>query len=289
MPSSPDPLLGAELMAQGENLNTWGAPKLNQVIAVLAEAVAGRAAYTVSGAYTPTSANFVGNEARRFIHDITGGTGGTVTLPGRSFVKLFRNGSAGPLSVTTGGGAAATLAAGASALLWCDGANVRRLWDNDAGGARLTNVGAGVAASDAATRGQLDAAVFGASVGAFPAVADNAGRLLRVNAVETAPEWGPQSRRVALAAGGVLAPLTPYSLDTSAARVLTLPVLASLAVGDWVELRDATGEAATNNASVTPAGADTFLGGLAAPFLLDINRGAVLFEATAAGWRVHPL
>ena len=38
MPSSPSSRIRAELQASGENLNTWGAPKLNEVVKRLRDA-----------------------------------------------------------------------------------------------------------------------------------------------------------------------------------------------------------------------------------------------------------
>lgn len=188
MPSSPDPLLGIELQATGENLNTWGLLLNNRSLALLAEAIAGRAAYAVSGAYTVTSTNYVTNEARKGIQDVTSGTGGTVTFPsGKTWVKLFRNGSSGLLSVTVGG-TAATIQAGRSAMLWSDGTTVRRLWDNDAGGARLTNLGTPTAATDAVTRGYVDDTAFNMAAGALPGQTGNAGKFLTTNG--TTAGWG---------------------------------------------------------------------------------------------------
>ena len=43
MPSSYSASLRLELQAAGENLNTWGAPRLNNVIARMDKAIAGRA------------------------------------------------------------------------------------------------------------------------------------------------------------------------------------------------------------------------------------------------------
>ena len=58
MPSSFTPRLRLELQAAGENLNTWGAPKLNNVIARLDFAVAGRNGVALSGApYSLTASN----------------------------------------------------------------------------------------------------------------------------------------------------------------------------------------------------------------------------------------
>ena len=49
MPSTPSNRFRLELQASGENLNVWGAPKLNEALKRLEEGVAGRAAYALSG------------------------------------------------------------------------------------------------------------------------------------------------------------------------------------------------------------------------------------------------
>lgn len=187
MPSTPDPIGGNELQAAGENLNVWGAPKLNQVITNLAFMIAGRVSYACNGSYTPTTTNYVANEFRAFIHDVTG-TGGAITMPARPFVKLFRNGSSGTITVACGG-VSATILAGRSALIWSNATDCFRFWDNDAGGARLNNIGAPLADTDAATKKYVDDASFSPITPAFPALTGNKGRVLTVNNAENNVGW----------------------------------------------------------------------------------------------------
>jgi hypothetical protein len=288
MPSNADPLGNVELMAAGENLNTWGDPKLNTALTLIIQMIAGRSSYAVSGAYAPTSTNYVANEYRRFIHEVTG-TGGTITMPGKSFVKLFRNGGTGPITVTTGSGVTATVAAGASALVWCDGTNVRRLFDNDAGGAKLINLGAPTASTDAATRGYVDATAFMMAAGSLPGQSGSAKRALVTDGTAASWDWAYNPPRDELATDATLAEDSYYDVDTSITRALTLPALSGMTLGGVVEVRDATGQAGTNNISVVPGGADAFLGGLTSPFLINLNRGGALFVARATGWRVLPV
>jgi len=170
----------------------WGAPKLNQVITNLAFMIAGRVTYACNGSYAPTTVNYVANEFRAFIHDVTG-TGGAITMPARPFVKLFRNGCSGSITVSCGG-ASATILAGRSALVWCTGnpENICfKFWDNDAGGARLTNLGAPVADADASTKKYVDDTAFSGTLPAFPGLTGNAGRALTVNSAENNVGWIP--------------------------------------------------------------------------------------------------
>jgi hypothetical protein len=64
MPSSATPSLRLEMQAAGENLNTWGAPKLNTVIALIDFAIAGWTVVNLTGPAVLTSANFAPDQAR---------------------------------------------------------------------------------------------------------------------------------------------------------------------------------------------------------------------------------
>ena len=83
MPSSYTNSLRFVLQATGENLNTWGVLNNNSMIALADYAIAGRAAFTLSGSKTLTTANGATDEARAAMLDITGGTG----VPIRSRMK----------------------------------------------------------------------------------------------------------------------------------------------------------------------------------------------------------
>lgn len=116
-----------EMQGAGENSNTWGAPKLNNALAQIDWALDGVVAFTLSGAKTLTSGNFKAgaeNEAAARVLDITGGTGGTITIPAIEKLYLVRNGSSGDVVITTGGGQNATLKAGLASLVFSDGGNV---------------------------------------------------------------------------------------------------------------------------------------------------------------------
>lgn len=188
MPSSPDPLLLLELQAAGENLNTWGAPRLNQVISNLAQSVAGTLSFTLSGSKTLTSTNYVTNEARYAVLNITSGTGGTITCPARSKIYLVVNGASGVV-IMTAGGVTASVPAGATAWVYCDGTDFERVIVTDFASNRLRNIADGVDDQDAVSYKQLIETAFATQAGDFPGLPGNARRALTVSDDETTVLW----------------------------------------------------------------------------------------------------
>lgn len=75
-----------------------------------------------------------------------------------------------------------------------------------------------------------------------------------------------------------------YFVDTSAARTLTLP--ASPALGDEIQVFDATGTAGTNN--ITIANNSNKINGTSDSALLDVDGVAAVFVWTGStyGWRM---
>lgn len=76
-----------------------------------------------------------------------------------------------------------------------------------------------------------------------------------------------------------------YAVDTTAARTITLP--ASPAVGDEVQIMDATGTAATNN--ITVLRNSNKITGLTDDAIIDTNGGMLRFIYTGAtyGWGIN--
>lgn len=116
--------------APGDNINIWGLVLHTGVFQLLEDALAKRLAFTLSGAKTLTTANGSSDEARCAFLDITGGTGGTVTIPSVEKWYLIRNASSGDVIVTTGAGATATLGSTEFSIVVCDGSNVRPIGFN---------------------------------------------------------------------------------------------------------------------------------------------------------------
>jgi hypothetical protein len=132
MPSSPSTRIRAELQAAGENLNTWGAPKLNSVVSRLEEAIDGRFAKTLTTDYTLVASNYVADEARMAFLDFSGSPTSpcTVTVPGVEKTYLVRNATAGDLKITTGSGNVVTLHTGTTSVIAVDATNVRTIGSN---------------------------------------------------------------------------------------------------------------------------------------------------------------
>lgn len=203
MPSSFTPRLRLEMQAAGENLNTWGAPRLNAVIARLDFAIAGWVTLALNGDYVLSASNG-DDEARAALLKFTGAGDCVVTLPSVSKRYDVMNAAAGPVTLTTGAGAAASLGPGELAAVICDGAQVYKVRATEFGGARLSGVGDPLGPQDAATKAYVDAQVFASFSGALPGQAGNAGGVLRTNG--TSPAW----------AALTTADLTNYAADQAA-------------------------------------------------------------------------
>lgn len=148
MPSSATSRNRFEKQGAGENANAWGTKLNTTVFDLVDEALDGRTSFALSGAKTLSATNFASDEARKRVIDVTGGTGGTVTIPAVEKWYMLRNASAGNVIVTTGSGATATIGAGLMAILFCDGTNVRL--DGNAASASTSATAAAASAAAAA-------------------------------------------------------------------------------------------------------------------------------------------
>lgn len=164
MPSSYTDL-GFNKQASGENENTWGDILNDEAIELIDDAIRGSTAFTLSGSKTLTNTQGVANEARAAILHITGGTGGTVTIPSYSKLYVVINQASGDVIISAGGATTATVAAGETAQVAADGLTaVRKVRYTDFGGARLTSVGNPSENDDAATKAYVDAQAFSAAL-----------------------------------------------------------------------------------------------------------------------------
>lgn len=123
MPSTVTTRLRLEKQADGENNNTWGSRLNTNTIDMVDEAF-GVSSFTVTTSKTPTASNYTTDEQRPIVWNVTGGTGGTVTIPNTGHAKLVRNASSGTLTFTTGSGTTATVAAGETQWIISTGSNV---------------------------------------------------------------------------------------------------------------------------------------------------------------------
>lgn len=160
MPSTYSNNLRLNFQAPGDSLNTWGTVLNGGVFQLLEDAVSKRAAFTLSGSKTLTTANGATDEARSAVLDVTSGTGGTITIPAVEKLYTVRNAASGDVVVTTGGGATATIKSGETVGVVCDAANVRRVQPTDMLGAKLTGLGTPINGTDAVTKAYADALAF---------------------------------------------------------------------------------------------------------------------------------
>jgi len=163
MPSSPSPLLGVELQALGENLNTWGDTKLNDVIKRLEEAISGAVSIAVEADVVLTSTDYVQNQARYAMLIFTGTGGFDITCPATAKSYLVKNSCGAAVTFTHGSGDEISVAAGAVKWVATDGSNFFTAEEVDylplAGGTltgALTLSGAPTVALHAATKAYAD-------------------------------------------------------------------------------------------------------------------------------------
>ena len=180
MPSSYTPNDRFEQQFTGENVNTWG-NRLNNVIAMIDLAIAGFRTIALTGNYTLTSVNGNDDEARNAILKMTGTGAFAVTIPSVSKVYDIWNACTGTVTITTGAGSTADILPGEIMTVVCDASSVYRVVSQSMGGARLQNVGAPVAPSDAVTKAYADALAWQTQSGILPAQPGNAGSILTTN------------------------------------------------------------------------------------------------------------
>jgi hypothetical protein len=128
MASTPDPLLKLELQGSGEHPDTWG-DNLNATIALIGQAVAGRASVvTTGGTTTLTDTQYATNQDRMAALDFSGvlASNAVIIVPARTKSWIVRNQCSGSftLTVKTSAGSGVVVAQGQVATLWCDGTNV---------------------------------------------------------------------------------------------------------------------------------------------------------------------
>jgi hypothetical protein len=155
MPSSPTARLRLERQNTGENFNTWG-QRLNDFgLSLIDDAIAGFEEIAVNGAVVLTSANFAVDQARNAVLRTIGAGGFSVTIPAVEKTYLIDNACAAAVTITAGATGASVLP-GERTHVYCDGVSVFKARMLDVGGQRLQNLGAPIAATDAATKAYVD-------------------------------------------------------------------------------------------------------------------------------------
>lgn len=128
MPSTPSPNLRIQLIASGEQSNTWGTTTNTNLGTLIEQAICGMAPITLTTTtYTLSAMNYVQDQARMMILNFNGSPGGncTVTAPAVSKMYIVANNTAdnSGVTLTTGSGSTTTVPSGFNAVVWCDGTN----------------------------------------------------------------------------------------------------------------------------------------------------------------------
>lgn len=285
MPSTYTPSLRFTLQATGEGLNVWGVILNSGVFSLVDYSIAGRAAFSLSGSKTLTSNNGATDEARAAMLDITGGTGGTITIPAVSKIYLVRNGASGNVVITTGGGQTVTIRPGESLLVFTDGTDVRSTFSTDFMGNRITNVGTPTASADAATKSYVDTTAWNLNTGILPGQGGNAGNFLTTNGsvaswqqIQVANVNGAVANNAGVMTGGFI---LSGGLDFSGSSKLNVIAVPALDI-DWSQ-----GEMQTK--SLGSSSAITFSGitpgkGAVVVLRLTISGGAVPTWPAVVDW-----
>ena len=288
MPSSPSPLLGIELQALGENLNTWGADRLNDALKRLEEAIAGSLALTVNADVTLTTTDYVANQARNAMLVLSGAGGFTVTCPATSKMYLIKNGCSAAVTFSHGSGDTVSVGAGGIKWIATDGTDFFTPEEVDylplAGGTLTGELILNADATNgmgAVTLQQLNATALG-SVSVSFAFADITGKPTTIAGYGITDAYTQTEANnlfdgliVRQVVSGDVNPASAsrwYLVDTgTAARSITLP--ASPSNGNEVIISDRDGNAATNNITVARNGKT--VAGLAEDLTIDINYARV--------------
>jgi hypothetical protein len=162
MPSSASSTLLMELMASGENSQTWGT-KTNTNLSMLDAAINGtHAVSTTGGNTTLTNVDYTNDEAKKSTLDVTGTlvSNATITIPNtsRSYRVFNRTSGAYTLGIKTSSGSAITIPTSTVATVYCDGSNVVRFVtpiSDYSTGAPATSTGAAASSVSVTPTGNL--------------------------------------------------------------------------------------------------------------------------------------
>jgi hypothetical protein len=111
-------------MEPGQYTDSWGSRLIAQFGSDLIDAaIDGVEGFALSGSKTLTNNNGTSDEARKRVLNVTGGTGGTITIPNVEKAYLVRNASSGDVTITTGSGTTATVTSGVTKWVFSNGSN----------------------------------------------------------------------------------------------------------------------------------------------------------------------
>ena len=157
----------------GTNTNTWGDDKLNEAIDAIDQALDGVESIALTGDKTLTTSNYTTsdeslNRVLKFTGTLTAAA--VVTVPSVEHWYVVVNSAGAQVTVKTAAGAGVALANGATALVYCDGADVFNGAPTTVGAAMtvagaltvagtISGITAGTANTDAVNKAQMEAAI----------------------------------------------------------------------------------------------------------------------------------
>ena len=309
MPSTPSGSLRIELQAAGENLNTWGAPRLNTALSMIEAGGHGLTEHTLTANKSLTYTNYTLTDGTDYVQKIVSASDGSYELELGGFERSYViwNDSGFSQTITcSGGGTSVSVADGEIVFVYCDATNVVRENKNniagnltvtgsatfggagtfvggiDAGTGKVTNVVDPTANQDAATKKYVDDTAFNANSGILPGQTGNQFATLTTDG--TTASWEQDIvPEVVSAAETMVARRLPYLADLSGgAFTLTLP--ASPSEGDVVQvITDAN--ASSNNLTIGRNGET--IGGVAEDMTINLNGTRVVLVYSSSNWRVY--
>jgi hypothetical protein len=159
------PKLGLALPVQGELDGTWGDTVNNSITSLIEEAIAGRSVLNnwAANALAITTTNGAASNGRSMFLQLDDAAGisdaGTVTVPAQTKMFVVFNNTSYAVTVQASGGTGVVVPTTKTAILYCDGTNIKDAVDSIAGalniGGALAVAGATTALSTLAVTGNL--------------------------------------------------------------------------------------------------------------------------------------